>query len=98
MTTTKPKKKKIAAHAVPVEPSPVVATTAAAKNDAPLGAPIESVDYLTQLRDWFAATSLQGLLASAARGAGFTDATLIATAAYRYADAMLAAREAKPST
>lgn len=50
------------------------------------------------LRDYFAAKALQGILAFS--GDGFTAVTgspeQFSKAAYTYADAMLAAREAKP--
>ena len=52
--------------------------------------------YLTQqgmtLRDYFAAAALQGLLADGGGSSWENDAQ----AAYKAADAMLAAREAKP--
>jgi hypothetical protein len=50
------------------------------------------------LRDWFAGMALQGLVSSAGAGiftAGEVPRYEIASYSYKYADAMIAAREAK---
>jgi len=50
----------------------------------------------TMLRDWFAGQALAGYLASFAGMDDTSDATHAAAQAYRYADAMLKAREKQP--
>ncbi len=47
--------------------------------------------YGMSLRDWFAGMAMQAWLSGGARSAEI----VVAESAYRYADAMLAAREAK---